>query len=197
MFTEEQQQKIRAEYLDKTNLQLAKELGCSDTTVSRFLKKNNLKLPKDVIAKRRMNGAFKNGNIPFNKGLKWTEYMSDEKIENLRKTIFKKGNKNGLKRNTYDVFYKKRYGERIKHIKIKDGVDIPYQRYVWEQHHGPIPKDHNVIFKDGNTDNCDISNLECISNEEKMLRNSRHKYPKEIIPSMALLCKLNKQLNKK
>ena len=36
-------------------------------------------------------------------------------------------------------------------------------RCVWEQHHGKIPKGHNIVYLDGNPLNCDISNLECTS----------------------------------
>ena len=35
---------------------------------------------------------------------------------------------------------------------------------VWEQHHGEIPKGHGIVYLDGNRANCDISNLECVSN---------------------------------
>ena len=38
-------------------------------------------------------------------------------------------------------------------------------RYVWEQHYGEIPKGYNIIYLDGNPLNCDISNLECASND--------------------------------
>lgn len=34
-------------------------------------------------------------------------------------------------------------------------------RVVWEQHHGKIPKGHNIVYLDGNPLNCEISNLEC------------------------------------
>lgn len=36
-------------------------------------------------------------------------------------------------------------------------------RLVWEEHNGPIPKNHVVTFLDGGWRNCDISNLMCIS----------------------------------
>lgn len=56
-------------------------------------------------------------------------------------------------------------GRDIIHIKV-DGAFVPYHRYVWEQEHGEIPKGHNISFKDGDISNCDIDNLECISNAE-------------------------------
>lgn len=38
----------------------------------------------------------------------------------------------------------------------------PKRRYVWEQLHGPIPKDHCIINLDGNPMNCDSANLYCM-----------------------------------
>ena len=35
---------------------------------------------------------------------------------------------------------------------------------VWEQHHGKVPEGYCVVYLDGNPLNCDISNLECTSN---------------------------------
>lgn len=35
---------------------------------------------------------------------------------------------------------------------------------VWEQHHGEVPEGHGIVYLDGNRANCDISNLECVSN---------------------------------
>lgn len=40
---------------------------------------------------------------------------------------------------------------------------MPYHRYVWEQHNGPIPKDLCIAFLDGDPMNCDISNLICVT----------------------------------
>lgn len=51
-------------------------------------------------------------------------------------------------------------------IKVCNDKSIPkhkrwvlLHRYVWEQEHGNIPSDKVVIFKDGNVENCDITNL--------------------------------------
>lgn len=55
-------------------------------------------------------------------------------------------------------------------------------RQIWEQHYGPIPKDHIVIFLDGNKKNCDISNLQCIprSIHGPMCLNNFYNHSKEI-----------------
>lgn len=39
---------------------------------------------------------------------------------------------------------------------------VAKHRYVWEQAYGPIPEDHCIIFVDGNSKNCELSNLRCI-----------------------------------
>ena len=39
---------------------------------------------------------------------------------------------------------------------------------VWEQHHGPIPPGHKLAFRDGDHTNCDISNLELLTNSEQV-----------------------------
>jgi len=39
-------------------------------------------------------------------------------------------------------------------------------RHIWTQHHGPIPKGHDVIFLDGDIRNCDLANLRCLPRPE-------------------------------
>lgn len=46
-------------------------------------------------------------------------------------------------------------------------------RYVWEKHNGPIPKGYVIHHIDGNCQNNDISNLECITSEAH--NGDRHK----------------------
>lgn len=65
----------------------------------------------------------------------------------------------------------KHYGRMLKHIKV-DGTFKHYHRFLWEQAFGPVPKGYNVIFKDGDSMNCVLENLECITDREIQLRNS-------------------------
>lgn len=46
-------------------------------------------------------------------------------------------------------------------IKTEDGWML-YHNYIWTQHHGEIPKNHVVIFADGDKDNFDIDNLRLV-----------------------------------
>jgi hypothetical protein len=48
-------------------------------------------------------------------------------------------------------------------------------RVIWEDHFGPIPKDHILLFRDENRENCDISNLECVTRAEHRRRMTQNK----------------------
>ena len=45
-------------------------------------------------------------------------------------------------------------------------------RDIWEHHNGPIPEGHHVHHRDGNTDNNDVSNLECLPGAEHFMLHS-------------------------
>ena len=47
-------------------------------------------------------------------------------------------------------------------------------RKVWEEHHGPIPKGHSIVFLDGDRTNYDITNLACLSKNEIARMNQNH-----------------------
>lgn len=47
---------------------------------------------------------------------------------------------------------------------------------VWEQANGKMPKNHRIVFLDGNTLNCELSNLKCIDQATfKKLQGNRYK----------------------
>ena len=197
-FTKKQEEYIKREYLNKPVKRLADEVNCSFGRIMRFLKKHDLEIPRSVIEKRIQESRRQKGCVPFNKGKKQIEFMSKEAIEKTKATRFKKGN---IPHNTKQVngeisIRKDSSGRFYKHIRVEKGIWELYHRVLWEKHNGSIPKDMIVAFKDKNSMNVIIENLEIISKEENMYRNSKMNYPKEIIPSMVLVNKLDKQLNK-
>ena len=107
-------------------------------------------------------GCFRKGSTPWNKGLKG--YMGPNK------TSFKKG--------TIPPQYRPVGSERVNkdgYIEIKVADPRTWklkQRYVYEQYYGEIPKDHNVIFADGNRQNFDIDNLIAVSRSEMLILNN-------------------------
>ncbi len=196
-FTKEQEQKIKDEYLSTPVKRLAGELNTTYGRIMRFLKRNNLEIPKELIEKRKLDSRIKKGTIPFNKGKKQADYMTQEAIERTKKTRFKKGNiphNVNKKGDGAIVIRKDKSGRNYKYIRVAPGVWELLHVHIWEKENGKIPKKHIVVFKDGNTENICIENLELISKVENMLRNSRHKFPREIIPTLVLKNKLEKKL---
>lgn len=119
-------------------------------------------------------GCFKKGNVPFNKGKKWDEYMSPEGQKNSRKTTFKKGN---VPPNRRECFEERITKDGYIEIKIQDGKLnknwILKHRYIYEQHYGKIPDGYNVMFADKNKQNFDVDNLILVSKSEDLIMNSR------------------------
>lgn len=190
---------LKRDYLTINGKIIARNIGRSDTFVRTRLRQLKLIIPKEIIEQRKKDSQIKSGNVPPNKGKKITEYMSAEAIERLKKTFFKKGQVpfNTLYNGAITVrrISEKRGAKPYKFIRINQGEWALYHQYVWEQKYGKIPKGMNVVFKDGNSLNCKIENLEMITDEELMQRNTIHRYPDEIKTSIRLLSKLNKKIN--
>lgn len=190
-FTPEDELKIKSEYLDKPIKRIASELNTTGGRIMRFLAKNNLEIPRELVEKRKKDSLLKPGNIPFNKGMKQVDYMSNEMIERTKFTRFKKGNSphnenyDGHERTSKDGYIE---------IRIRKGKYRLKHLVEWEQLHGKIPKSHCLLCVDGNKKNTDPWNWKLISRSENMLRNSKHDYPEEIIPSMVLVSQINKKI---
>lgn len=198
-FTKEQEQKIKDEFLIKPVKRLADELGTTYGRIMRFLKKNDLEIPKALIEQRKLDSRKKKGDIPFNKGKKQIEYMTPEAIERSRKTTFKKGHIPHNALNDWEEVERKKKGERpYIMIKVPGSKKLQFKhKWLWEKHtKQKVKKGYNVVFKDGDTQNICIENLECISNAELMQRNTYHNYPKDIAQVIQLKGAIKRQINK-
>lgn len=77
-------------------------------------------------------------------------------------------------------------GKKVKHNYINIGTEdgftnyVRYDRYIWEQAHGPIKKRYVMYHKDRDTLNDSITNLECISMSKAKLRDAYYRR-KELI----------------
>lgn len=194
--TKEQKQIILEQYLEKPTKRLANELGMSSQRVLRILEKEGLEIPKALREKWKLSTRIKKGTTPPNKGKKITEFMTPENVAKFKSNSFKKGNKpHNTKYDGAVSKWKDRSGRTYKYIRIAEGKWELYHRYLWEQENGEIPDGHLLAFKDGDTENVSLENLELVSMIENMYRNSRHDYPDEIIPSLVLVKQLEKKLN--
>jgi hypothetical protein len=141
---------------------------------------------------------FKQGQTPHNKGKEHPAGRSKECAAHH----FKKGERNGVAAYSYNPIG----AERI----TKDGYverkvsDRPGQRcwrlahvLVWEAANGPLPKGHAVVFINGDKRDIRLENLQCITRQELMARNTVHRYPKPVAEAIQLLGALNRQIRKR
>ena len=85
-------------------------------------------------------------------------------------------------------------GKYYKYIKLSTSYWMPLSHYNWEKINGKIPNENIILFKDKDTMNCEVSNLECISKKENMARNTISNYPSELLPIIHLNKQIKKQL---
>lgn len=163
----------------------AKQLGLEK---SEMFKKSLASGRKNVLSEASIASRFKPGIIPWNKGQK----MSKSTYEKCSKSMFKKGQIPGNALTDGAITIRDGY----KHIRISKNVWKLYQRYIWEQHNGPIKGGCAIVFKDNNPMNCDISNLELVTRKQLMNRNTIHRYPEEIKKTIRVLTKVKKTIRK-
>jgi len=133
------------------------------------------------------SGKFQPGHTPYNKGAKIPLHIQ----EKMKPTWFKSGQPNykclplcSTRKNLNGYW------------EIKVAMPATWRiwhQYLWEQHHGPIPPKHVVVFKDHNHDNICIDNLECISRAELVRRNRNIEKFRVSIQKAWILRKENKQ----
>lgn len=108
------------------------------------------------------DGKFKKGQRPINQ---WA-VMDTKSREKIKATWFQKGH---LPHNTkHDGAITCRNGYYW--IRISLGKWEQLHRHLWKKTHGPIPKGMLITFKDQDSMNCVLENLEMISKKENLRR---------------------------
>lgn len=185
-------------YPNTTNKTIAEKLGVNETAVISKAFMLKLKKTKEFMLYCSSKSAFPKGHVPFNKDRSQREYMSPEAIEKTKATRFKKGevapNKAHYKDGDITIRYSKKAKRSYKWIRVSVTKWEMLHVVNWEALHGPVPAGHIIVFKDKDTMNCDPNNLEMISLEENMRRNTIHNYPPEIKTTIRLLSKVNKKI---
>jgi hypothetical protein len=68
---------------------------------------------------------------------------------------------------------------------------------MWEEVYGPVPPGHAVAFKDHDKSHIVLENLELISRNELMRRNTIHNYPPELKQTIRLARKLTRVIQER
>lgn len=128
-----------------------------------------------------LTGWYQKGHAPGNKGKKLEEYVKDpERLEDIRQRIgatqFPKGHRPAnelpvgtitLSPDGYLLRKKQMQGSQWERWEF-------LHRAVWEEHNGPIPEGMVVTFRDGDKQNCDISNMMLVSKGENAALTRMH-----------------------
>jgi hypothetical protein len=193
-------------YADEDTKQLAKELGISINRVYQKANKLKLKKSKEYLDNWKLSGRgrmiengkphqYKVGHKTWNVGKNPKDYISPENYQKMAACHFKKG---GLPPNTkHDgaiTLRNDKTGAKYYFIRISKANWIPYHVKIYQDAYGPIPKNHIIVFRDRNTLNVSLDNLECISRIENMQRNSLHRLSPEIKQTIRILTKLKKTI---
>lgn len=198
-FTETEDDFIKVNYLTIPAKRIAKMLGRSEGTARQRMKLLGIIVPPEIVQKFREDSYIKKGAISFNKGKKQIEYMSKEAIEASKVTRFKKGSipHNAKDKNGVVSIRPDKRSVNYKFIRVSLGKWEPLARVNWEKANGPIPKNMKIIHKDGDTLNCNLSNLELLTPGELMKRNSLHNLPEDISKTILLGAALTRKINRK
>ncbi len=169
---------------------LIKIFGRAEKAITAKAHKLGLTKADDYVPPRR--GCFEKGQKPWNKGIPFNPSGSE-------KGRFKPGQKPhtwqpvGSERVTKEGYLQRKMTDTG--YPPHDWVEV--QRIVWEEHFGPIPDGHVVLFKDGDKRNFDPANLELITRAENMNRNSYHRYGPEIAQLYQLKGALSRKMNRR
>ncbi|MDR2148815.1 MAG: HNH endonuclease [Tannerella sp.] len=200
-WTRERDEELKRLYPDMLTREIAEIFGCSIYGIRKraglFRLKKSREFVRETARMRSLEpghgsrkSRFPKGHIPFNRGKRQTEYMSPEMIERVKSTGYRRGH---VPHNARPAGYERLDREGYVLIKVEGRRRlVSKHRWIWEQHHGIVPKGWNIQFRDGNRQNCDIDNLYVISRSEQIHNNSIMRYPKEIRKAIRNIHKLNK-----
>lgn len=187
-------------YPVSTSLEIARQLGRPLSSIysrarilgvkksEQFLKDPalNPQLAKFLEGGRKTR--FKKGDPAFNKGLRQKEFMSKDSINRTKATRFKKGDKPANWRPVGST--RVNVGGYVE-IKVKEPRTWKLQhRVMWEEFNGKIPQAHAVVFKNNNSLDVRLENLELITLADNMLRNTIQRYPEDVVKAIRAQGKL-------
>lgn len=200
-WTAQQTATLRQLYPDLPSAEIAAQLGIATKQVYYKAHKMGLKKSALFYATRdagRLNGVrgqqtrFKPGQSSWNKGKKF------DAGGRSKETRFTKGQRphTWLPIGTERVSAEGYLERKLTDTGCTRRDYVPVHRIVWRDAGRDIPPGHALVFKDGNKRNFDLDNLELVTRQELMRRNSYHNnYPKEVGEIIQLRSALNRKIN--
>ena len=198
-WSEQERTTLKRMYAETSTDEIAKLLGRSRGKVYQQAGKMGLKKSDAYmevcaaacgagLAQSGKGNRFPKGHVPANKGQRRPGYS----VGRMSETQFKKGNRSGFAEKLWhpvgsvvadlEGFLRVKIRERINGLPAgwhKDIWPLLHHR-TWQEHRGPIPAGHKVVFKNGDRSNCAIENLELITDAEMMRRNTIHNLPPDL-----------------
>ena len=193
-FNEEHKAFVKENVVGRTERELMEEFNKKFNTSLNFIQIRSFKARLNLY--NGLNGQFKKGHIPPNAGKK----TPNEVKEKLKSNYFKKGH---IPKNSVPIGTERIQNNKYIQIKVTNGKGvknwITKHQYIYEQHHGPIPKGHCVIFADGNIRNFELNNLVLVSQKELFYLNKHHLIYNdcELTKTGLLIAKINIAINEK
>lgn len=195
-FTVKEDRFLMDNYLNIPAKRMSKMLGRSESSARQRMKLLGIIVPAETIKKFKEESRFGKGKPSFNAGKKQSEYMSADAIERSKKSRFKSCHLPHNTRNDFEISIREdKRGVKYKFIRIALSKWIPLHRHNWIIVNGQIKRGLKLIFKDGDTMNCSLENLELLTAAELMKRNTYHNYPQPIPKLIQLRGALNRRIN--
>lgn len=215
-WTEDDLRQLRELYPDHKADHVAKQMGRTTRAVHQKAKQMSIG-KSDAFKKSFISGRiqaasedprmvatrFQKGLVPWNKGVAGSVGHHD----NCRKHQFKKGNvpSTWVPVGSYRINTSKGLPRLERKMNDKPGPNhvrwIPVSRLVWEQHHGPVPEKHIVIFKETRLattvlEEITVDKLLCITRAENAQRNHPAKKSPELSKLYQLKGAITRQVNR-
>jgi len=156
--------RLRKLYPEFNNKELAGIFNQSVSSIQAWACK--LKLNKsDAFWRSKDSGRFKPGHTPANKGIKGTHFSPG--------TEFGPGHVPANVKPVGSITIRNNYkrGTKYYYIKLSEHKWIIYHVHLWTQANGPVPAGHILVFKDRDSLNIVLKNVEPITMKENAHRN--------------------------
>lgn len=176
---------VRSLYPDTRTADIAEQLGRSlqkiySKAASLGLTKSEAYLASPTACRLRRGdevgkpSRFKKGQAPWNKGISFDSGGRSAETRFRKGTVPPNHRPVGSTRVTVDGYVEIKAAEGRFQWRL-------LHRENWKKEYGSYPPVGTaLVFKDGNKQNCDISNLELLTRKELMSRNTVHSLPEEV-----------------